>query len=296
MIVAEFLESAEPMNLFRFPIVRKERGCAFRRLKKVHLTGVQQPNCGPHVESFSSPKHSPTTLAFQLSLGIAWEPYNTAPDPPAFPFPFPFSLNSIYFSLLSVVRKQLPRYPTMADPVAIQDEIALLEKKLAEVQEQLNDAKSRLEKAQQTSTGGDAGANLSHEEKMDLIKVNLQEVLNPEIMEEAIKRNGHLKVYWGTATTGRPHCGYVCSFDCKRRRSRVLTDTTIVRTHPQNRTIPLRRLPRQSPPRRHPRLPRQPESTHRARQVPRRILPLHHRRAAKGSQRPDRQARVRLRI
>jgi tyrosyl-tRNA synthetase len=97
----------------------------------------------------------------------------------------------------------------MADTVAIQDEITELEKKLSEVQAQLKDAKSRLEKAQESSKNGHVGANLSNEEKMDLIKVNLQEVLNPEIMEKALKENGHLKVYWGTATTGRPHCGYV---------------------------------------------------------------------------------------
>jgi tyrosyl-tRNA synthetase len=47
---------------------------------------------------------------------------------------------------------------------------------------------------------------------MELIKVNLQEVLNPEIMEEALKKTGQLKIYWGTATTGRPHCGYVRTF------------------------------------------------------------------------------------
>jgi tyrosyl-tRNA synthetase len=107
----------------------------------------------------------------------------------------------------------------MADTVAIQDEIALLEKKLVEVQEQLSDAKSRLEKAQASSKNGEVGANLSIEEKMDLIKVNLQEVLNPEIMEEALKKNGHLKVYWGTATTGRPHCGYVRAFVVPRKLS-----------------------------------------------------------------------------
>jgi tyrosyl-tRNA synthetase len=95
----------------------------------------------------------------------------------------------------------------MADASAIQDEIASLEKKLAEVQEQLKDAKARLQKAHESA---DAGSDLSYEDKMSLITVNLQEVLNPEIMEEAIKKNGHLKVYWGTATTGRPHCGYVC--------------------------------------------------------------------------------------
>jgi tyrosyl-tRNA synthetase len=96
----------------------------------------------------------------------------------------------------------------MADTVAIQDEIASLEKKLLEVQEQLKDAKARLQTAQHTANGVGA-ADMSYDEKMELIKVNLQEVLNPEIMEEALKKNGHLKVYWGTATTGRPHCGYV---------------------------------------------------------------------------------------
>jgi tyrosyl-tRNA synthetase len=109
----------------------------------------------------------------------------------------------------------------MADSVAIQDEIALLEKKLVEVQEQLKDAKARLVKSQETSTNGDAGSNLSHEEKMDLIKVNLQEVLNPEIMEEALKKSGQLKIYWGTATTGRPHCGYVCCLQTLKIQGRV---------------------------------------------------------------------------
>jgi len=106
----------------------------------------------------------------------------------------------------------------MADTGAIQDEIAQLEKKLKEVEGQLKDAKSRLSKAYQS---GDVGAKLSNEEKMDLIKVNLQEVLNPEIMEEALKKNGTLKVYWGTATTGRPHCGYVRHSPTPISRSRV---------------------------------------------------------------------------
>jgi tyrosyl-tRNA synthetase len=109
----------------------------------------------------------------------------------------------------------------MANTVAIQDEIASLEKKLVEVQEQLKDAKARLQTAQHASNG-DGAADMSYDEKMALIKVNLQEVLNPEIMEEALKKNGHLKVYWGTATTGRPHCGYVCSSPAiQLRESRV---------------------------------------------------------------------------
>lgn len=97
---------------------------------------------------------------------------------------------------------------TMADPVAIQHEITAIEKRIEEAQAQLKDAKDRLRKAQDAAYVGPA-ANMSEEEKMALIKVNLAEVLNPEIMDEALKKQGHLKVYWGTATTGRPHCGYV---------------------------------------------------------------------------------------
>ncbi|CBX94254.1 hypothetical protein IAQ61_006382 [Plenodomus lingam] len=95
----------------------------------------------------------------------------------------------------------------MADPVAIQEEIAAIEKRIEEAQAQLKDAKLRLKQAQDAAFV-DPSANMSEEEKMALIKVNLAEVLNPEIMDEALKKQGHLKVYWGTATTGRPHCGY----------------------------------------------------------------------------------------
>lgn len=47
------------------------------------------------------------------------------------------------------------------------------------------------------------------DDKFKLITSNLQEVLNPEIIEEVLKKNERpLKIYWGTATTGKPHCGY----------------------------------------------------------------------------------------
>ncbi|MCJ1450867.1 hypothetical protein MMC28_001201 [Mycoblastus sanguinarius] len=50
---------------------------------------------------------------------------------------------------------------------------------------------------------------LSADEKIALINENLQEVLKPEIIEDVIKKqNRPLVVYWGTATTGRPHVGY----------------------------------------------------------------------------------------
>ncbi|RDW85106.1 tyrosine--tRNA ligase-1 [Coleophoma cylindrospora] len=50
---------------------------------------------------------------------------------------------------------------------------------------------------------------LSPEDSVALIKANLAEVLNPEIIDNVVlKEKRPLKVYWGTATTGRPHCGY----------------------------------------------------------------------------------------
>jgi tyrosyl-tRNA synthetase len=52
-------------------------------------------------------------------------------------------------------------------------------------------------------------AKLSPEDSIALIKANLAEVLNPEIIHHVIlEEKRPLKVYWGTATTGRPHCGY----------------------------------------------------------------------------------------
>ncbi|KAL8831539.1 MAG: hypothetical protein Q9191_000817 [Dirinaria sp. TL-2023a] len=54
-----------------------------------------------------------------------------------------------------------------------------------------------------------ATADLSADEKIALIHENLQEVLKPEIIEDVIKNQKRpLVIYWGTATTGRPHCGY----------------------------------------------------------------------------------------
>ncbi|KAF5587107.1 tyrosyl-tRNA synthetase [Fusarium subglutinans] len=50
---------------------------------------------------------------------------------------------------------------------------------------------------------------MTPEETITLIKANLAEVLNPEIIDNVILReNRPLRVYWGTAPTGKPHCGY----------------------------------------------------------------------------------------
>lgn len=51
--------------------------------------------------------------------------------------------------------------------------------------------------------------HLSPEQKLALVVENLQEVLKVEIIQDIIlKEKRPLKIYWGTATTGRPHCGY----------------------------------------------------------------------------------------
>jgi tyrosyl-tRNA synthetase len=54
-----------------------------------------------------------------------------------------------------------------------------------------------------------AGKELSPEEKLALIKQNLDEVMSERIIEDVVlKEQRPLVIYWGTATTGRPHCGY----------------------------------------------------------------------------------------
>lgn len=48
---------------------------------------------------------------------------------------------------------------------------------------------------------------LTSEEKYDLITRNLAEWLGDDKLKEILKQRD-LKVYWGTATTGKPHIGY----------------------------------------------------------------------------------------
>lgn len=50
---------------------------------------------------------------------------------------------------------------------------------------------------------------MNPDEQFELISKNLQEVLNPQIIKDVLhKEQRPLKVYWGTAPTGKPHCGY----------------------------------------------------------------------------------------
>ncbi|KAI6772955.1 hypothetical protein HG530_003913 [Fusarium avenaceum] len=50
---------------------------------------------------------------------------------------------------------------------------------------------------------------MTPDESIALIEANLAEVLHAEIIEDVVlKEKRPLRVYWGTATTGKPHCGY----------------------------------------------------------------------------------------
>lgn len=50
---------------------------------------------------------------------------------------------------------------------------------------------------------------MNADEQFALITKGLQEVLNPQIIKNVLENeNRPIKVYWGTAPTGRPHCGY----------------------------------------------------------------------------------------
>ncbi|KND88428.1 Tyrosine--tRNA ligase, cytoplasmic [Tolypocladium ophioglossoides CBS 100239] len=51
-------------------------------------------------------------------------------------------------------------------------------------------------------------ATMTASERLALIRENLAEILNPEIIEKILEEGRNPKIYWGTATTGRPHCGY----------------------------------------------------------------------------------------
>ena len=52
-----------------------------------------------------------------------------------------------------------------------------------------------------------ATAGLSAQEKHTLITRNLQEVIGNDRLQKLLEERD-LRLYWGTATTGRPHIGY----------------------------------------------------------------------------------------
>lgn len=48
---------------------------------------------------------------------------------------------------------------------------------------------------------------MNAQEKLDLITKDLQEVIGEDLMQKILSER-HLKIYWGTAPTGKPHVGY----------------------------------------------------------------------------------------
>ncbi|KAJ9217776.1 hypothetical protein DTO166G4_580 [Paecilomyces variotii] len=48
----------------------------------------------------------------------------------------------------------------------------------------------------------------SAQARFDLIRENLAEIINPELVESVLAEGRNPRVYWGTATTGKPHTGY----------------------------------------------------------------------------------------
>lgn len=50
-------------------------------------------------------------------------------------------------------------------------------------------------------------SSLTIDEKKNLITRNLQEVLNDEKLNGILKERD-IRIYWGTATTGKPHIAY----------------------------------------------------------------------------------------
>lgn len=53
-----------------------------------------------------------------------------------------------------------------------------------------------------------AASNLTVEQKQELITRNLQETLGTDKLTSILKENRDVKIYWGTATTGKPHVAY----------------------------------------------------------------------------------------
>jgi hypothetical protein len=51
-------------------------------------------------------------------------------------------------------------------------------------------------------------AELTPEERFDLIVRDLEEHVGEEELKKLLAEGKHPKIYWGTATTGKPHFGY----------------------------------------------------------------------------------------
>jgi len=69
------------------------------------------------------------------------------------------------------------------------------------------DLTALFEEAKTMVVEGGAGSSLTMADKKALIQRNLQETLGEDRIDEVLKTRD-LKIYWGTATTGKPHIAY----------------------------------------------------------------------------------------
>lgn len=82
---------------------------------------------------------------------------------------------------------------------------------------------------------------LTWEQKWDLISRNLQEILGEDRLKNILKENRDLKIYWGTATTGKPHVAYFVPMskiaDFLRAGCEVSKDPEIVCVKPSQQDL-----------------------------------------------------------
>ena len=142
-------------------------------------------------------------------------------------------------------------------------------------------------------------ASLEPAERLALIRENLEEVLNEEIIEKIIAEGRHPKIYWGESPAILGHCLSPRSpgteadgpiHGSNRHGDDGKAALRLLCPQHQDRPVPLRRLRRHHPPRRHPRLPRQPQGPDRARRAARPILREGHWRDLQVGWRADREA------
>ena len=103
-----------------------------------------------------------------------------------------------------------------------------------------------------------------------------------------------MNVFCTTLSTDHHLLRPLTSATLRHRNNRSPT-LRLLRPNAQNRPLSTRRMYRQIAPRRYPRLFGQPQSPHRARQIPRRVLPLRHYRTPEVAQCAHRKPRVRAR-
>ena len=133
--------------------------------------------------------------------------------------------------------------------------------------------------------------DLSADERIAIIRQNLQEVLRLDIIEDVIKhQNRPLCIYWGRPDTVLLQTIMINSL-LRRNRNNRPTPLWLLHLHRQDSTFPARRLQSKTTSRRHSWLPRQSQSSHRACRTPRCILQIRHNLASQVDKCTHRKAR-----